>query len=101
MDTSLYYAGIRDKREALTRKRPSGFCLVMSVNNLEKNSKAGNVCEVSVQDAARLLTDGTHQLANDEEINAFRDQQAVERARIRKDDLGRTRQMFERAMGRS
>ena len=41
MTTQLYYAAIREKREALIGQFPQGFCLVVSVYNLDKNSTAG------------------------------------------------------------
>lgn len=100
MNTISYYAARRDQREALSKAYPSGFVLVVSVENFEKNSKGGSICEVTADDAARLMLDQTHRVATDAEASAFRDQQAVARARICKDNLDRTREIFQRAMGR-
>jgi hypothetical protein len=99
MDTTLYYAALREQRETLAKQHPSGFCLVVSVFDPQKNSTAGSICEVSVQDAARLTFDGTHRVATDDETCAYRNRQGVERARNRRDDLERTREMFQGVMG--
>jgi hypothetical protein len=99
MNTETYYAALRQQRETLAPQHPSGFCLVMSLDNSQKNSTPGNLCEVTVADAARLLMDGTHRVATADEFNAYKKQQGVERARIRKNDLDRTRETFESVMG--
>lgn len=99
MDTQTYYAKIRETREELAKQNPQGFCLVISVANLEKNSTAGTPCEVSLYDAARLMTDGTHRVANEKEADAYRNRQEAERVRIAQENLERARVQFSNIMG--
>lgn len=99
MDIQKYYQQVRLTREELTKQIPSGFCLVMSVANLEKNSTAGNLCEVTVADAARLLTDGTHRLATPEEVDGHRSAQDKERARISAEAVDNARKQFSAVLG--
>src|SRR4051794_32638017 len=86
-DFRQYYATIRAKQTELGPEFPEGCCLVMSVQSLERNSPGGNVCEVSLYDAARLLTDGTHRLATKEETVAFRERNDIMRSRNTHADL--------------
>ena len=76
-----YFSALRTRRTALQLQYPEGCCLVMSVDNLDKNSKAGNVCEVLNNRAAQLIVDGTHRLPSDAEAEAYRKDQESARAR--------------------
>jgi roadblock/LC7 domain-containing protein len=67
-----YYLAIREQRKALALQFPDDSCLVVS---------AGNVCEVTLDIAARLLTEGTHALASEAEACAFRATQEMNRVR--------------------
>jgi len=98
MDTQQYYAILREQRETLAKQHPSGFCLVVSLDDPQRNVKAGAVCEVSVADCARLLLDRTHRVATPAEVEAYRDRQSVARARIVRDDVDRVKQMFDGVM---
>ena len=94
MTTQLYYQRIREKKADLANQFPKGFCLVVSVFNLGKNSTADTFCEVRVGDAARLITDETHRLASDDEAAAYYAAQDVQRIRNAQDTLARTRAQF-------
>jgi hypothetical protein len=94
MTTQLYYQRIREKRADLANQFPKGFCLVVSVFSLEKNSTEGTFCEVLVPEAARLMTDGTHRLASEDEAAAYYAAQDVQRIRNAQDTLARTRGQF-------
>ena len=85
----------------MTKQYPSGFCLVASVFNPEKNSTPGCLTEVTVADAARLLTDGTHRVATADEVSAYTNRQGVERSRIIRDDFDKVREQFKHIMGRT
>jgi len=54
MDTTLYYAALREQRETLAKQHPSGFCLVVSVFNLQKQSAPGNLERVLTVDRIPL-----------------------------------------------
>lgn len=99
MDTQMYYAALREQRETMAKANPSGYLLVISLDDPQRNVTPGAVCEVSTADAARLLLERTHRVCTPDEVQAYRDRQGAERARIRKDDLDRTREMFESVMG--
>jgi hypothetical protein len=75
-----YYLSMKAKREELAGQFLKGDCLVTSVANLDHGSTAGNVAEVPVPLAARLLIEGTHRLSSKEEQTAFKDVQAKQRA---------------------
>jgi hypothetical protein len=99
MDTTLYYAALREQRETLAKQHPSGFCLVVSVFNLQKQSAPGNLCEVTINDAARLLFEQTHREATEDEARAYLNRQGVEQSRLITDDLEKVRQQFRHIMG--
>jgi hypothetical protein len=77
---SNYFKTLRVQREALEAKFPEGCCLVISVDNLNKASTAGHVCEVTTTSAAQLLVDGTHRLVTEAEATKFRQSEALARA---------------------
>jgi hypothetical protein len=99
MDTQMYYATLRAQRETLAKAHPSGYLLVVSLDDPQRNVTPGAVCEVSVGDAARLLIDRTHRVATPDEVNAYQNRQGVEQSRIRRDDLDRVREQFKHIMG--
>ncbi len=67
-----YFEQIAHKRAELAGQFPEGCCFVVS---------NGSVCEVSLDIAARLLTEGTHQIATEAEAAKFRAAQAQGRAK--------------------
>lgn len=80
MNTSTYFADIRVQRTKLESQFSEGACLVVSVSVLGRYTTPGNVCEVTLDNAARLLVEGTHKLASPEESHAFREEQAFKGA---------------------
>ena len=83
-NTAQYYANIRTKLVELTAQFPSGDCVVMSIDNLDRNSKAGNLCEVPLNFAARVIVESTHRLATKEEYAAFKESHERARGQIAK-----------------
>lgn len=81
-----YYRSIRQRQTELSGQFPDGSCLVVSKEC---------VCEVPVTVAARLLVEGTHKLASEQEACAFRATQAMNRATTPLvDSLANARQQF-------
>jgi roadblock/LC7 domain-containing protein len=65
-----YYKEIRQRRAELSGRFPEDACLVVA---------AGCVTEVTLDIAARLLTENTHSLASDDQARAFHATQAMNR----------------------
>jgi hypothetical protein len=80
MQTTDYFSAIRQQRAALTPQFPDGACLVISIRLAGRPSPAGSICEVNIDNAARLITEGTHRLASKEEIQSFREEQEFKRS---------------------
>lgn len=81
MNNEKYFGILRERRIAVQQAHPEGCCLVVSVENLERNSTAGHICEVPNEQAAQLLTEGTHRLAAKEETAQFRKEHETARLR--------------------
>ena len=92
MNANTYYSDIRAQRAALDSQFPGGACLVTSLS-LPGKGMLGNTCEVTTDNAARLIVEGSHRLASLEESHAFREQQEVKSA-PQKDLLELTRIQF-------
>lgn len=75
MDRTEFYSKKREVLESLSKQFPEGACLVISVN-------PGNngPCEVLIDNAARLIVEGTHKLASEEECQSFHAAMATARA---------------------
>ncbi len=76
-----FYQAKNTTKAELFKQNPSGFCLMSSTSSPGRQGLAGRVCEVSIDTAARLITEGTHKLASDTEAAEFRNAQAMARAR--------------------
>ncbi|WP_321471140.1 hypothetical protein [uncultured Paludibaculum sp.] len=72
----------RAKRIELEAQFPSGDCVLVSVQSDTHNTKGGLTMEAPVDNAARHLVEGTHRLATEDEIKAFRTAQAEQRKQI-------------------
>lgn len=70
MDVRQYWADVRKMRTQLEAEYASGSLHVCSLQSA--NTSFGHITAVSVDVAAKLLTDGTHRAATDEEIAAER-----------------------------
>jgi hypothetical protein len=100
MNAQEYYARRKKIHAELKEKHGEhGSVLLVSVENLDKNSTAGNLCEVSVENAARCIVEGTHRLGTDEEYATFRAQQQSVRESLAKDAADRARQSFNAILG--
>lgn len=99
MNTQEYYATLRTKQEDLSIRHPSGFCLVVSVFNAQKQSAPGNLCEVTIADAARLLFEQTHREATEDEAAIYAEKQDAERMRNAPDNVGRMRAQLNQLLG--
>ena len=75
-----YHSAKREVFAGLSRQFPDGWCFITSVDTPGKNIKAGAVCSVTVDNAARCIVEGSHRLATDEEARAFRESQTAARA---------------------
>ncbi|WP_321476613.1 hypothetical protein [uncultured Paludibaculum sp.] len=74
---------VRGKVAELRTEFPSGDCVLVSVKNDAFNTVGGMPMEVPVENAARHLVEGTHRMATETEIKAFREQQKAARLDIR------------------
>ena len=79
MNPTNYFAAIRQQRTTLDSQFSDGACLVTSIRLPGRQCTAGVVCEVSLDIAARLLVEGTHRLASEEEAHAFHEEQEFKR----------------------
>jgi hypothetical protein len=100
MNAQEYYSRRKKIHAELKEKHGEhGSVLLVSVENLDKNSTAGNLCEVSVENAARCVVEGTHRLGTDEEYAAFRAQQQAAREAVAKETVERARNNFNALLG--
>jgi hypothetical protein len=86
-----YYKEIRQRRAELSGRFPEDACLVVA---------AGCVTEVTLDIAARLLTESSHSLASDEQARVFREAQALTRARTSTDPIASARLQFGLLVGK-
>lgn len=93
MTSQQYYSDLRAKTNALAAQYPDGCLLVVSVANLLRGTTPGNICEVTVDNAARLILEGTHREATAEEIRAYEEGQEFRRAPV-SDPLETARRQF-------
>jgi hypothetical protein len=86
LNPQKYFSAIADKRRELDAAYPNGFLYIASVRNLDRNTTAGSVSEVSTILAARGIIDSTHRLLTAEEVAAFEIAEEARRKLIVKDD---------------
>lgn len=48
---------------------------IVSVENKSKGTSAGSVCEADIETAARMIVDGTHKVASESEVAAWKTHQ--------------------------
>lgn len=84
MDLKEYYNDLRKTESDLESKcgqgkrYPDGVIYVTSLFHRERNSTAGRTLSATTRNAARVITDGTHREATEEEIINFLDHQQDE-----------------------
>jgi hypothetical protein len=81
MNLQNYYREIRERKQELSGLHPDGCCLVISLERKDRAITGGTISEVSLDNAAKILTEGTHRLVTEAEQEAYRVQQAAERER--------------------
>jgi len=90
-----YWAQVRRKQAELKAQFQAGCCKLISVDNLQRNSTAGNIVEVNLQQAAEHLLAGTHRLLTASELEAYQREQSAIRARNSRSELDRVKSQFE------
>ena len=75
MDLKEYFKDLRTNQRKLEKKYPNGVVHVTSLFYRERNSTPGATASATCENAARVITDGTHREATEEEIKAFYDHQ--------------------------
>lgn len=88
MDIKQYYRKLREMEESLTDE----FLLLVSLETPD-GGKPGVVSEVARPLAAKLLVEGRSALANEQERQAYRRRQLVERKAAEQAKLARTVQV--------
>ena len=68
---ATYHASISQLTKTLDQQNPEKRCLVTYTGTPGRPGAPGNTCEVTTTNAARLIVEGTHRLANTEECEAF------------------------------
>jgi hypothetical protein len=94
-----YFAEVADKRRELDNIYPAGFCLLVSVANLGKNTTAGSMTEVSTALAAKGIIDGTQRLLTANELAAQTDSEAARKKQISGEDRQALRQRINGVFG--
>jgi hypothetical protein len=87
-----YWAKVRELREKLKEQYPDGYCFLVSMHKLDKNTKGGIIVQVSVDRAAELLADDTHRPPTKDELAAYQSAQERERERINAAELRKVKQ---------
>ena len=82
MDLKAFKRDMLKKQAELELAHPSGYLYVTSQYHRERNVAAGTVTEVNIPNAARVLTEGTHQVSTIEEIEGYRQKCEENRATI-------------------
>lgn len=78
MDLKAYFQDLNLKQRELEEKHPDGVVHVTSLFYRERNSTPGSTASATCRNAARVITDGTHREASEEEIEAFLERQRLQ-----------------------
>lgn len=71
----------------LTKRYPEGALFVTSVHNRSTGSTTGTVSAVSLDNAARLITMGTHRESTEEEVAAHAKQETINARQAREAEV--------------
>lgn len=89
MDIFNYWKAVRATEKSL----PEGATLlVVSLDNAERMTNAGVICEVDRESAAKLIFGKTHRLANAQDKKAHEEREAGARESILADEFARKQQ---------
>lgn len=72
MDLKEYFKDARAEEARLEDAHPDGVVHVTSLFHRERNSTPGSTLSATPHNAARVITDGTHREATQEEVDGFR-----------------------------
>lgn len=78
MDLRQYFADKKEKEAELKQRFPDGVVHVFSLFYRERNSTPGAVYSATISNAARVITDGTHRVAEESEVAEFHNRQERE-----------------------
>lgn len=95
MDLKEYFDDVKNKEKELIKEedpKEPGVTYVMSLYNREKNSVGGCVLAAAHKNAARVITDGTHRKATQDEIDAFLQHQEANKLRSTRSEQSKNRQ---------
>lgn len=89
MNRKAFYAAQSATLTQLRQQFPQGFCHLTSLDT------ARRVVEVGLENAARCLTEGTHQIASPEQIFAYQSQMEMAATKSRRvDSLAAARRLY-------
>lgn len=71
MDLKEYFRDLHAEEAKLEKKHPEGVVYVTSLFHRERNSTPGTTLSATCRNAARVITDGTHREATQDEIDGF------------------------------
>lgn len=91
----MYWASVQKEEAELRVRFPEGFCTIISEENVQRNSRAGAICEVTLRQAAEHLLAGTARLLTAAEAESYQREQSAIRARNHRDELQRVKEQFE------
>jgi hypothetical protein len=78
MDLKLYFDDYKKNVAKLEKEHPDGVVHVTSLFQRDRGSTPGSTASATCTNAARVITDGTHREATEEEIDAFYQRQQDE-----------------------
>jgi hypothetical protein len=81
MDLRSYFDDLHKEEAAFTREFPNGVVYVTSLFHRERNSTPGRTHSANWRNAARVVADGTHRRATQDEIDSFLAHQEEELAK--------------------
>lgn len=80
MSVTRYWVLVRTKREELAER--GQFHFLVSIDDPQKNTTGGTIIEAETAIAAECLVRGTHRLATDDEVAAYRAEEERRRQEI-------------------
>jgi hypothetical protein len=78
MDLKAYYNDVQQLENKFNREHPDQVVHVTSVYHRERGSTPGAVASANPRNAARVIADGTHREATEEEIASYYERQDEE-----------------------
>lgn len=85
MDSKKYWSSVKEARESL----PEADVFMVSIEDPTREIRGGVVVEMSRENAAKAIVARTHRQAEEDEIEAYKADQAERRERIRAEEARR------------